>query len=284
MVAFVIISTLIIIVSVLATSLKKHEAGHNTNKKKENNQFENQNSETYAVNDVLRLQSKMPLSYEFHDQLCDLIPKLEQKKYKRTTDASAKFPTYEEDERDILFQKLVVEYCENIDPVSDFCLTNSHWTVSTLRTNFWQLMGVFFYSINLPTNADVLYNRITFLWNHVSTEEEAIHLHYEILGAVNNLYVYRDDPEIKEMIYSLCDYDTNNIVSIRRQFDKMGELVPNLCVPTKKAILLEKDARYDEAIQFCDFCTSNNIIDAGYGSFEKRKEHLIKKKAKQMNN
>lgn len=282
MIAFVI-ALLVLVVYAIAKSAEENNGEASSENSAEGQESCESESHTYAVNDVLRLQSKMPLSYEFHDQLSDLIPKLEQKKYKRTNADCTKFPPYEQDERDILFQKLVAEYCENIDPVSDFCLTNSYWTVSTLRTNFWQLMGVFFYSINLPTNADVLYNRITYLWNHVSTEEEAIHLHYEILGAVNNLYVYRDDPEIKEMIYSLCDYDTKNIVSIRRQFEKMGELVPNLGVPTKKAILLEKDARYDEAIQFCDFCTSHGIIDSGYGSFEKRKEHLLKKKTKLMN-
>lgn len=282
MIAFVI-ALLVLVVYVIAKSVEENSGEASSENSSEGQESCESEVHTYAVNDVLRLQSKMPISSEFYDLLRELIPKLEQKKYKRTNDDCTKFPPYEQDERDILFQKLVAEYCENIDPVSDFCLNNSHYVVSRFRENFWWLMDAFFYNIVLPVNADVLYNRLLYLWKNVSTEDDAFYLHYAVLGAVNNLYVYRDDPEIRKMIYALCDYDLKNIVSIRRQFNKMGELVPNLEVAKKKAVMLERDGRIDDAIDLCDFCISHDIIDSGYGSFEKRKEHLLKKKTKLMN-
>lgn len=131
------------------------------------------------------------------------------------------------------------------------------------------------YSIKYIEDGDIdsLYEFLSNIWNTRDLKESADDLHTLTEDVIERLYPYRDNPQCRELIYTLCRLVLSNADNYIAQ--KKRSTIWR--TPTKLAILLEKDRRYDEAIEVCDFCIARRITDWGYGTFKERKERLLKK-------
>lgn len=123
---------------------------------------------------------------------------------------------------------------------------------------------------DIDTLKEFIYN----IWNTRDKKESAKDLHDLLELTVDELYLIRDHNNgYREDLIELCYLDLSNA-------ENYTNVANGLCrwkTPTRLAVLLEKEKRYQEAIELCDFCIANKIIDRGYPSFLKRKEHLLKK-------
>lgn len=112
-------------------------------------------------------------------------------------------------------------------------------------------------------------------------QADAVEIHKILDLLVYYLYKvypgYRRDYE--DEIMALCEIDVSNYENyIQATADNPDHRV--YVIPTYYAILLERNDRYDEAIELCEYCAVRGIPDHGYGDFQRRRSHLIHKKAR----
>lgn len=116
------------------------------------------------------------------------------------------------------------------------------------------------------------------IWGTRDPVESADDLHTLTEHVVERIYPHREIPICRELIYTLCRLVLSNADNYRKaKYRNAVWRTPIWRTPTKFAILLEKDGKYHEAIEVCDFCYSRRIPDFGYDTFQHRKEHLLRK-------
>lgn len=96
-------------------------------------------------------------------------------------------------------------------------------------------------------------------------------VHFFILSVINMAYKYRDqDPGVLFLVLGLCDYDMNRYDAL---IHELGDNRFRMVTPTRKAIILEKMGRLEEAIEVCNWAIERSLTDSPL-TFEKRKENL----------
>ena len=130
---------------------------------------------------------------------------------------------------------------------------------------------------------------------------DAAAIHWYLISALRDFYSIREEePLACSYCLQICDYDLQNIENyflesgtrIEYQHDEQGRIIlnepaelvyhrippKNLEKAIKKAIILEKLGRLDEAIDHCDYAIKHDIPDTNGKSFLSRKMRLEKKR------
>ncbi len=117
---------------------------------------------------------------------------------------------------------------------------------------------------------------ITNIWETRDKYESAVDLHYMCQRIVEQLYPMRTvSEEYSVFILFVCDLAISNL-------DNFFSLSGNDCaihIPmvSKKAIMLEKAGRIEEAMEVCDIGIKYQLKDPGYGNYAVRKSKLQQK-------
>ena len=119
------------------------------------------------------------------------------------------------------------------------------------------------------------------IWDKCDKVQFAEHLHNMINSVVFNIYSLRNDSkEMRNFLHFICDLSISNIENYAKGAIRNPDGLCYMSVLEKKAILLEKEGRIEEAISVCDIGIKYQVLDGGYkrekyGSFEERKKHLL---------
>ena len=99
--------------------------------------------------------------------------------------------------------------------------------------------------------------------------------HYFLERCMNDLYPLRElDDRMWYLLVEIADLDLENLPFLKKQCAEYAGIVNTL---KKKAILLEKHGRIEEALATCDDAISNGLFDRSY-PWEARKAKLEKKR------
>ena len=110
----------------------------------------------------------------------------------------------------------------------------------------------------------------------IKTNHNRLILHFTYQNIVIAVYPMRDEDEnITKIILYLCDLDIENMSHVYEPS------IPQLLI-TRKAIILEKQNRLQEAIDLCQYAIDHEILDSKK-PFNIRKNRLEKKLQQQKN-
>lgn len=99
--------------------------------------------------------------------------------------------------------------------------------------------------------------------------------HYFLERCMNGLYPLRElDDRMWYLLVEIADLDLENLPFLKKQCAEYAGIVNTL---KKKAILLEKHGKIEEALATCDDAISNGLFDRSY-PWEARKAKLEKKR------
>lgn len=117
------------------------------------------------------------------------------------------------------------------------------------------------------------------IWTTRDKEESAEDLHYFFNSIIYYFYPCRHySDKHYELINIICDLDISNVENLAKsKCQKTPHIVASSF--TKKAVMLEKEGRIEDAIRVCDCALAYNVADYGYfeGGFTARKAKLLKK-------
>ncbi len=106
-----------------------------------------------------------------------------------------------------------------------------------------------------------------------NNSQEVISYHFTLLRVLSIIYPLKDiEPYFVKETLALCDKDIEILANMPANFKNAS--IPTL---TKKAIILEKQGKLEEAIEVCDFAIAHEFYEENKGSFNIRKNRLIKK-------
>lgn len=112
-------------------------------------------------------------------------------------------------------------------------------------------------------------------------EKYAYELYILIDHAIIDLYPCREYQQCTDVLIDLGFRGISILDQYLRCVEELGGN-PVWRFPTKLVILLERQERYEEAIELCDFLASRNVIDSGYGTFEIRRDKIVSKYEKKI--
>lgn len=151
----------------------------------------------------------------------------------------------------------------------------SDWRIEAKIYKFWRDADKIIEDYANEHDIDSLTEFIQNIWETRNLKTYSVELHFMIIKAIQAVYPYREERENNiDLIIYLCELDISNYVNLKHEMDITRV---SLISTQKKAILLEKRGRYEEALEFSEWCRSNNLRETRDKSFDTRIERLRKK-------
>lgn len=130
---------------------------------------------------------------------------------------------------------------------------------------------------NSPLSLTEITNKIKEVESYgIQSKDQLISLHFFYNDVLNRIYSLRnEDSEAIDYCLQICEHDINILPKI----SLTNTSIPSL---TRKAIILEKQHKIDEALDVCDYAIENNYFD-DKKSFLFRKNRLLAKQSNSSN-
>lgn len=160
---------------------------------------------------------------------------------------------------------------------------NINWAEEAKKREFWKQASHYLMAYIEERDFESATEFVFNIWNTKDKAKYAKELHALLNFSIEKSYpVIYENNELFEFVYFLCDLDISNIANYAKIAPRNPDGLCYMFSFTKKAILLENTERIEEAIELCNIGIEYRVLDKGfkkdgYGSFERRKEHLIKK-------